>query len=47
VQIHLDKALDATAAAKAARRGISKAALIRASLARELGGDGVDPALAW
>jgi len=47
VQIHLDEALDATAAAEAARRGISKAALIRAGLARELDAAGIDPASTW
>jgi hypothetical protein len=36
VQIHLDESLDAAAAREASRRGVSKAALIRASLAREL-----------
>lgn len=36
IQIHIDAALDAAAEAEAARRGVSKAALIRASLAREL-----------
>jgi Arc/MetJ family transcription regulator len=36
IQIHIDEALDAAAEAEAARRGLSKAALIRASLAREL-----------
>jgi len=33
IQIHIDEALDEAAAAEAARRGISKAALIRSSLA--------------
>jgi hypothetical protein len=36
VQIHLDDELDSAAAEEAARQGISKAALIRAALAREL-----------
>jgi hypothetical protein len=36
VQIHLDESLDEAAEREAARRGVSKAALIRASLAREL-----------
>jgi hypothetical protein len=36
IQIHIDEALDDAAEAEAARRGLSKAALIRASLAREL-----------
>lgn len=39
IQIHIDEALDDAAEAEAARRGLSKAALIRASLARELGVD--------
>jgi hypothetical protein len=46
VQIHLDEELDRSAAAEASRRGISKAALIRQALARELetGGEGAgDP----
>jgi hypothetical protein len=37
VQIHLDEDLDDAAEREAARRGISKAALIRVSLTRELG----------
>lgn len=36
IQIHIDQALDDAAEAEAERRGLSKAALIRASLAREL-----------
>lgn len=36
VQIHLDEDDDRAAAAEAARRGMSKAALIRESLAKEL-----------
>ena len=36
VQIHLEEALDRAAAVEAARRGVSKAALIRSSLAKEL-----------
>ena len=40
VQIHLDEALDEAAEEEAARRGISKAALIRESLARALGEPG-------
>jgi hypothetical protein len=36
IQIHIDEALDDAAEVEAARRGLSKAALIRASLAREL-----------
>jgi len=39
IQIHIDEALDDAAEAEAARRGLSKAALIRASLARELAVD--------
>lgn len=37
IQIHLDEDLDEAAEREASRRGISKAALIRASLVRELG----------
>lgn len=36
IQIHIDEAIDEAAEAEAARRGLSKAALIRISLAREL-----------
>jgi len=36
IQIHIDDALDAAVAAEAARQGISKAALIRACIAREV-----------
>lgn len=36
IQIHIDESLDAAAEAEAARRGQSKAALIRAALAHEL-----------
>src|SRR6202158_4045933 len=36
IQIHIDEALDDSAEVEAARRGLSKAALIRASLARAL-----------
>jgi hypothetical protein len=39
IQIHIDEALDDAAEVEAARRGLSKAALIRASLARELAGE--------
>jgi len=39
IQIHIDEALDDAAEMEAARRGLSKAALIRASLARELAGE--------
>ncbi len=37
IQIHIDEALDDAVGAEAARRGVSKAALIRASIAREVG----------
>lgn len=47
VQIHLEDELDRAAAQEAARRGISKAALIRASLATELSGAPTDPDAAW
>ena len=36
IQIHIDESLDDAAEAEAVRRGQSKAALIRAALAREL-----------
>jgi hypothetical protein len=36
IQIHIDEALDEAAEAEAARRGQSKAALIRSALANEL-----------
>ena len=39
IQIHIDEALDDAAEAEAARRGLSKAALIRALLSRELVAD--------
>ncbi len=47
VQIHLEEELDRAAAAEAARRGVSKAALIRASLAKELKAPASDPDAAW
>jgi hypothetical protein len=47
VQIHLEEALDQAAAAEADRRGISKAALIRASLTKELESSPTDPEAAW
>ena len=47
MQIHLAEALDRAAAAEAARRGVSKAALIRASLAKELDIASPDPSAAW
>ena len=43
VQIHLEEELDRSAAAEAARRGISKAALIRLTLARELAASPLRP----
>jgi hypothetical protein len=36
IQIHIDETLDAAVAAEAARRGVSKAALIRSCIAREV-----------
>ena len=42
IQIHIDESLDRAAAAEAQRRGMSKAALIRAALETEL--DGARPA---
>ncbi|MGH2980411.1 MAG: ribbon-helix-helix protein, CopG family [Solirubrobacterales bacterium] len=42
IQIHIEEGLDQAAAAEARRRGVSKAALIRAALEREL--DGAQPA---
>lgn len=47
VQIHLDEALDEAAEEEAARRGISKAALIRESLARALGEPGTHTPDPW
>lgn len=47
VQIHLEEDLDRAAAAEAERRGVSKAALIRASLAKELGPSSPGPDDAW
>lgn len=47
VQIHLEEELDRAAAAEAARRGISKAALIRASVVKELAASADDPDGAW
>ena len=47
VQIHLEEELDQAAAAEAARRGVSKAALIRTSLAKELDESPADPDEAW
>jgi hypothetical protein len=47
IQIHIDEALDDAAEAEAARRGLSKAALIRASLARELAVDKLPATDPW
>ena len=47
VQIHLEEDLDRAASVEAARRGVSKAALIRASLAKELATPSPDPDAAW
>jgi hypothetical protein len=47
IQIHIDEALDDAAEMEAARRGLSKAALIRASLARELAGETPADADPW
>lgn len=47
IQIHMDDELDRAAEAEAARRGISKAALIRESVAHELGTDSVEPSDPW
>ena len=38
LQIHLDEAIDEALAREASRRGVSKAAVIRGALARELNG---------
>ncbi len=54
VQIHLEESLDDAAAKEAARRGISKAALIRRALAAEVtadpsaaGGDPWEAMIGW
>lgn len=47
VQIHLGEELDRAAAIEAERRGVSKAALIRASLAKELNAPASDPDGPW
>jgi hypothetical protein len=47
IQIHIDEALDRVVADEAARRGISKAALIRASIAREVGAPAAPPDDPW
>jgi hypothetical protein len=47
IQIHIEEELDAAVRAEAARRGISKAALIRSSIAREVRGAAPPPADPW
>jgi hypothetical protein len=47
IQIHIDQALDDAAEVEAARRGQSKAALIRAALAKELAVDAPSHADPW
>src|ERR1700682_6329398 len=47
IQIHIDGALDDAAAVEAARRGLSRPALIRASLARELASETRPAADPW
>lgn len=47
IQIHIDESLDAAVAAEAARRGVSKAALIRSCIAREVRPAGSPPLDAW
>ena len=47
IQIHVDEELDEAAETEAARRGISKAALIRVSLAHELRTDSVTTSAPW
>jgi Ribbon-helix-helix protein, copG family len=47
IQIHIDEELDAAVAAEAVRRGISKAALIRSCVARELGAAAPPPEDPW
>lgn len=47
IQIHIEETLDDAAAAEAARRGISKAALIRACVAKELHGSATAARDAW
>jgi hypothetical protein len=47
IQMHIDEDLDRAAAAEARRRGVSKAALIRASLERELDAAAPDPDDPW
>jgi len=47
IQIHIDETLDAAVKAEAARRGVSKAALIRACIAREVSPKGPSPDDPW
>jgi Ribbon-helix-helix protein, copG family len=47
IQIHVDEALDRAAAAEARRRGVSKAALIRVALEKELDGTAPESGDPW
>jgi hypothetical protein len=47
IQIHIDETLDAAVKAEAARRGVSKAALIRSCIAREVGAVAPAPDDPW
>jgi len=47
IQIHIDETLDRAVAEEAARRGISKAALIRSCIAREVGAAAAAPDDPW
>jgi hypothetical protein len=47
IQIHIDEALDAAVKAEAVRRGVSKAALIRSCIAREVGAAAPAPDDPW
>jgi Ribbon-helix-helix protein, copG family len=47
IQIHIDETLDAAVRAEAARRGVSKAALIRACIAREVSATAPTPDDPW
>jgi Ribbon-helix-helix protein, copG family len=47
IQIHIDETLDAAVKAEAARRGVSKAALIRSCIAREVGAAAPAPDDPW
>jgi hypothetical protein len=47
IQIHIDETLDEAVAKEAARRGVSKAALIRSSIALAIGGAASPPADPW